>query len=150
MCSSDLEAARQIVVAQHRHLAVGVLGAAMVTALAISIVLNHQLIFHRTPTWLIPALLVLTVAGMGLVWLAPPLFALFGHGTARVCGALAWAGATLSYLPTLQRYRRNWVWALALPLIAVFYTAATVASAVDHMRGRGAVWKNRAYADAGA
>lgn len=54
------EAARQIIVAQHRHLAAGVLGAAMVTALAIAIVLNHQLIFHRTPTWLIPVLLVLT------------------------------------------------------------------------------------------
>jgi hopene-associated glycosyltransferase HpnB len=97
-----------------------------------------------------PVLLVLTVAGMGLVWLAPPLFALFGDGTARVCGLLAWVGAMLSYLPTLQRYRRNWIWALALPLIAVFYTAATVASAIDHMRGRGAVWKNRAYAGAGA
>jgi len=97
-----------------------------------------------------PVLLVLTVAGMGLVWLAPPLFALFGHGTALVCGMLAWIGSMLSYLPTLQRYRRNWIWALALPLIAVFYTAATVASAIDHMRGRGAVWKNRAYAGAGA
>jgi len=93
-----------------------------------------------------PVLLVLTVAGMGLVWLAPPLFALFGQGTAQVCGMLAWIGSMLSYLPTLQRYRRNWIWALALPLIVVFYTAATVASAIDHMRGRGAVWKNRAYA----
>jgi len=97
-----------------------------------------------------PLLLVLTVLGMVLVWLAPPLFALFGNGTARLCGALAWVGAMASYLPTLQRYRRNWAWALALPLIAAFYTAATVASAVDHMRGRGAVWKNRAYAGAGA
>jgi hypothetical protein len=34
---------------------------------------------------------------------------------------------------------------LALPAIAGFYMAATIGSAVDHWRGRGARWKDRAY-----
>jgi hypothetical protein len=34
---------------------------------------------------------------------------------------------------------------LLLPLIALFYMAATVGSALDYWRGKGAKWKNRAY-----
>jgi len=48
-------------------------------------------------------------------------------------------------MPTLTRYKRNKLWALALPLIALFYMAATAASAVNYWRGKGARWKNRAY-----
>jgi hypothetical protein len=44
-----------------------------------------------------------------------------------------------------MRYQRNKLWALALPLIAMFYMAATVASAVSFWRGRGAKWKSRSY-----
>ena len=65
-------------------------------------------------------------------------------------GALAWAGAALSYLPTLRRFRLSPGWAPLLPLVACFYAAATVGSALDHHRGRGVVWKRRAYQDAGA
>ena len=92
-----------------------------------------------------PLLLIGTVLGMVIVWIAPPVLALFGEGLAQVLGLLAWLGAMASYLPTLGRFQRSPVWALALPLIAVFYTAATIGSAIDHWRGRGAVWKNRAY-----
>ena len=35
--------------------------------------------------------------------------------------------------------------AAALPLIALFYMAATVGSALDYWRGRGTRWKSRAY-----
>ena len=34
---------------------------------------------------------------------------------------------------------------LALPLIALFYMAATCGSALNYWRGRGAHWKKRAY-----
>jgi hypothetical protein len=37
------------------------------------------------------------------------------------------------------------VWAVFLPLIASFYMAATIGSAIDDLRGRGVVWKARAY-----
>jgi len=32
-----------------------------------------------------------------------------------------------------------------LPAITCFYMAATLGSALDHHRGRGVVWKSRAY-----
>ncbi len=50
-----------------------------------------------------------------------------------------------SYQPTLRRYRRSVLWAPFLPLIAAFYTAATINSAANHYRGRGVAWKGRAY-----
>ena len=93
-----------------------------------------------SPLWLAG-----TVLGMALVWMVPPLAAVFGEGMGRVCGLVAWLLATLSFLPTLRRFRLAPFWALLLPAVAVFYTAATIGSAVDHHRGRGVVWKQRAY-----
>ena len=92
-----------------------------------------------------PLLLALTVISMVLVWLLPPLATLFAHGWAQIFAALAWLGAMASFVPTLRRFARSPAWALALPLVAAFYTAATIASAIAHHRGQGAVWKNRAY-----
>ena len=97
-----------------------------------------------------PLLLLGTMIGLTLVWLAPPALALFAHGPARWIAALAWLASALSYLPTLRRFRQSPLWALALPAIATFYLAATIGSAIDHHRGRGVVWKRRAYQDAGA
>ena len=96
-----------------------------------------------------PPLLLGTVLGLSLIWLAPPGLALFGHGAARWMGALAWLGSALSFVPTLRRFRQSPFWALLLPGIACFYLAATIGSAVDHHTGRGVVWKRRAYQDAG-
>jgi len=91
------------------------------------------------------AILLLTVLGLTLVWLVPVWLALFGHGWQRACGIGACALAAISYLPTLRRYGRSPAGAIALPLIALFYMAATVGSALDHWRGAGARWKNRSY-----
>ncbi|MBV9784168.1 MAG: glycosyltransferase [Acidisphaera sp.] len=93
------------------------------------------------------ALLGLTVLGMALTWLVPPAATLFGHGAARLCGGLAWAGAAASYLPTLRRFGLSPLWAPFLPLVAVFYMVATIGSALDNARGRGVVWKRRVYAE---
>jgi hopene-associated glycosyltransferase HpnB len=90
-------------------------------------------------------LLLLTMAALAVVWLVPPWEAVFGSGWRSGCGLAACALAALSYMPTLTRYRRLKLWALVLPLIAVFYMAATAASAVNYWRGTGASWKNRAY-----
>jgi hypothetical protein len=90
-------------------------------------------------------LLAGTVAGMVVVWLVPPAAALFGHGLARVAGLLGWGAMIVAFAPTLQRFRLTLLWALFLPLTAAFYTAATIGSAADHMRGRGVVWKRRTY-----
>lgn len=97
-----------------------------------------------------PLLLMGTVLAMGLVWLVPPLAAVFAHGAARWLGVAGWAMMAGSYLPTLRRFRRSPLWAPGLPLIAAFYTAATIGSAVNHYRGRGVAWKGRAYQGTGA
>lgn len=91
------------------------------------------------------AMLLLTVLALTLVWWAPVGLAAFGSGAQRACGFGGCALAAASYLPTLRRYGRSPIGVLALPLIALFYMAATVASALDHWRGAGASWKNRSY-----
>jgi hopene-associated glycosyltransferase HpnB len=90
-------------------------------------------------------LLALTLIGLTLVWLVPVWEVLFGHGWGFMSGLGAFALAAASYLPTLARYRRNRLWSLALPLIALFYMAATLGSALNYWLGTGASWKNRAY-----
>ena len=90
-------------------------------------------------------LLALTLLGLMLVWWVPAAALLLGHGPLFAAGLSAFCLSAVSYLPTLARYRRNRLWALALPLIALFYMAATCGSALDYWRGRGARWKNRAY-----
>lgn len=95
----------------------------------------------RHSSWLLLA----TLVGLSLVWLVPVGAALFGHGWVRACGTAACALAALSYLPTLSRYRRSFAWSMALPLIALFYMAATVGSAIAAWSGAGARWKSRSY-----
>jgi hopene-associated glycosyltransferase HpnB len=90
-------------------------------------------------------LLALTLLGLALVWWMPIGAAVVGHGWQRWCGLAAFALGSLSFVPTLRRYQRASPYALALPLIALFYMAATLSSAVNHWRGGGARWKNRAY-----
>lgn len=96
-----------------------------------------------------PLLLLCTTLGMALVWLLPPAETLFAPGAARWLGLAAWTMLAASYLPTLRRYRRSPLSAPFLPLVAAFYMAATLGSAVNHYRGRGVAWKGRAYQGAG-
>jgi hopene-associated glycosyltransferase HpnB len=96
----------------------------------------------RYSTWL----LLLTLVGLTLVWWVPIATALFGRGWAQEAGAAAFVVSAASYVPTLRRYGRSPAWSLLLPMIALFYMAATVHSAVNHWRGTGARWKDREYA----
>jgi hopene-associated glycosyltransferase HpnB len=97
-----------------------------------------------------PWLLAGTVFAMTCAFLVPPMVALLGHGTARWFGWIAWGLMAATYQPTLHRYRRSLLWAPCLPLVAAFYLAATIGSAIDHHLGRGVAWKGRAYQGAGA
>ena len=97
-----------------------------------------------------PLLLVGTLLGMTLLWLVPLAALLFSGGVSELFGLMAWAIATLSFLPTLRRFELSPFWTLLLPGVAVFYTLATLASAVDHHRGRGVVWKQRHYRERGS
>jgi hypothetical protein len=93
------------------------------------------------------ALLALTTIGMALIWLLPPVLVLFERGAAFWCGLAAWVTLSACYLPTLSRFGRSPLWAPLLPLVAAFYTAATIGSAANHYLGRGVSWKGRAYQD---
>ncbi len=88
------------------------------------------------------------VAGMALLYCAPPLMAVAAHGAARWLGVAAWLLMAICFQPTLQRYRRSALWGLALPGIAMFYLCATVDSAVRFYCGRGGGWKDRVYPEA--
>ena len=96
-----------------------------------------------------PLLLAGTIAGLALVYAAPPLLALFGHGAARLCAAAAWALMALSFQPMLRFYGRSPLWGIALPAIATVYAGCTLQSAWQHVRGRGGMWKGRAQAAMG-
>ncbi|EMF01362.1 glycosyltransferase [Streptomyces mobaraensis NBRC 13819 = DSM 40847] len=96
-----------------------------------------------------PLLLLATVAGLAVVYLAPPAAvaagAAGGNVPALAAGAAAWAVMTGTYLPMLRYYRQPWWLAPLLPFTAALYLLMTVDSAVQHYRGRGAAWKGRTY-----
>jgi hopene-associated glycosyltransferase HpnB len=93
-------------------------------------------------------MLALTLLMLSLTYLAPPLLVLSSQPAALLCGGFAWLGMSIAFLPTLRAFYAPRLIALLLPLIALFYVAATVASAVLFWRGRGGYWKGRVQAPA--
>lgn len=91
-------------------------------------------------------LLLVCVVGLGLTFLAPPLLSIQAEPGIRALGLAAWAMMSLTYIPTLRYYRQPVWWAPLLPLIAIFYLAATVDSARRHLTGKGGEWKGRVQA----
>jgi hopene-associated glycosyltransferase HpnB len=92
-----------------------------------------------------PLLLVGTVFGMLLLYAVPVGFTCAAHGATQYLAIATWLLMALLFQPTLRRYRQNPLWGLALPVIAAFYLAATIGSAVRFYRGRGGKWKDRTY-----
>ncbi len=95
-----------------------------------------------------PLLLAGTVIGMVLVYLAPPLLAIFGSGMTQVLGLWAWTLMAIALLPTVRFYGLSVMWGWALPLIALCYMLFTLDSALQYARGRGGMWKGRVQAGA--
>ncbi len=93
-----------------------------------------------------PLLLAGTLAGLALLYAAPPLLALAGSGWAQVAGIASWALMAIAFQPMLRFYRRSPLWGVGLPLIAAFYAGCTLLSAWAYKRGRGGMWKGRAQA----
>jgi hypothetical protein len=101
-----------------------------------------------------PLLLLGTVAGMKLLYVVP-LTAIAAGAVQRrpslaLPGAIAYGLMTLSYLPTVARYRQARWRALTLPLAGMLYTAMTIDSALRHARGAGGLWKGRHFNAASA
>ncbi|WP_213805528.1 glycosyltransferase [Granulicella sp. dw_53] len=92
-----------------------------------------------------PWMLLGTCVGMMVIYVEPVLASLFRSGAVRGLGVICWMMMAAAFQPTLRRYRRSPLWGLALPAIALFYTAATVGSAVRSYRGQGGRWKDRVY-----
>lgn len=84
-----------------------------------------------------------SLLGLALAYLAPIFLLESLYMPARYFGWAAYGMLTLSYLPTLRYYRCSPFWAAALPMIALFFMAATLDSALNHWRGQGIRWKNR-------
>jgi hopene-associated glycosyltransferase HpnB len=95
-----------------------------------------------------PWLLAGTAIGMALIFLAPPLLAIFASGLPRLLGMAAWLAMALSFVPTLRFYGLSLLWAPALPAIALLYLVYTFDSAIRHWRRRGGQWKGRVHVDA--
>jgi hopene-associated glycosyltransferase HpnB len=95
-----------------------------------------------------PLLLAGTVAGMAVIYLAPVLLAMFGHGFARTAGLLVWAGMAIAFQPVLKFYKLSPFWGPLLPAIALAYMAFTLDSAYQNARGQGGLWKGRVQANA--
>ncbi|MEH2451628.1 glycosyltransferase [Nostoc sp.] len=96
-----------------------------------------------------PLLLLGTLVGMPLIYLAPPvcviLGTVWGNWAIALTGLLGWLLMTLAYYPTIRFYKCSPWLALSLPAIAFLYTLMTLDSALRHWQGRGGAWKGRVY-----
>lgn len=102
-----------------------------------------------------PVLLVGTILGLLVLYVAPPagaiaalMAAVAGAATAStavpgIAGLVGWGLMSVSYVPMLRLYRLSPLRAPALPLIAVLYAAMTVDSARRHYSGRAVSWRGR-------
>jgi hopene-associated glycosyltransferase HpnB len=97
-----------------------------------------------------PALLILTLIGMAMLYWAPPMVAVAaafrGEGTALVLALAAWGLTALAFLPTLRVYGLPALYSLTVPPAGMLYTLMTVDSALSYWRGRGGAWKGRTLA----
>ena len=93
-----------------------------------------------------PLLLIGTLLGLGLVYIAPVLTALFAWEIPQLAGWMAWIIMALMFQPVLRFYRLSPLWGIGLPLIGLFYAGFTLDSALQHWSGKGGMWKGRAQA----
>jgi hopene-associated glycosyltransferase HpnB len=91
-------------------------------------------------------LLLGTIAGLALTYLAPIALLFAHHNVTRTIALLTWLAMSLLFLPTIRFYRLLPLWTPLLPLTAAFYAYATLLSAVRYYTNRGAHWKGRSQA----
>jgi hopene-associated glycosyltransferase HpnB len=91
-------------------------------------------------------LLVATLICLFVTYLLAWVLLLALYGPARLLAGVAICLMTVSYSATIRFYRLPPLWALSLPVAAVFYGYATCVSAVRYWLGRGGQWKGRAQA----
>jgi glycosyltransferase involved in cell wall biosynthesis len=92
------------------------------------------------------ALLLGTLVGLFLTYLAPIALLFAHHPTTQLLGLTAWLLMSLTFLPTVRFYRLSPFRTPLLPLTALFYSYATCLSALRYWLRRGGQWKGRAQA----
>lgn len=104
-------------------------------------------------------LLALTVLGMCLIYLAPPILTIGSFliaviqpegwtwisSTLFVLGSGAWGFMSWTYLPTLAFYRVHWAYSLLLPVSAAMYNLMSLDSGWKTFWKKGGQWKGRHY-----
>jgi hopene-associated glycosyltransferase HpnB len=94
-----------------------------------------------------PVLLAGTIAGLGLLYVVPPVAGLTGLArrapVPAAAGLGAWAAMAITQAPVLRLYGLSPLRGLALPAVATLYAAMTLDSARRHATGRGGAWKGR-------
>ena len=97
-------------------------------------------------SWL---LLMLTVLGLGLVYIMPWWAIAQGIVTKNMeitlLGLLIWGLMSLAYYPLIRLYKISPGWSFLLPAIAFIYSLMTIDSAIKHSQGKGGAWKGRTY-----
>jgi hopene-associated glycosyltransferase HpnB len=88
-------------------------------------------------------LLLGTIVGLVFAYLLPPLLLVTGKLPAMTLGLFAWLLMSVAYLPTVRFYKLCPAWSFTLPIVACFYMAGTIHSALQYWRGLGGVWKGR-------
>lgn len=93
--------------------------------------------------------LAMTIAGMIVIYLSPPLAVLtcplHQSATLGTLGLVGWLMMSAAFLPTLGLYRTSVLWAPSLPVAAFLYALMTVDSARRYRLGAGGVWKGRVF-----
>ena len=84
-------------------------------------------------------LLAGAIAGMFFTYLAPLLATLTGSWI----GALTWVAMAAAYAPMTRFYGQPAIASFLLPVAALFYSAATIHSAIRYWLGIGGQWKGR-------
>jgi hopene-associated glycosyltransferase HpnB len=98
-----------------------------------------------------PLLLVGTLIGMSLIYLAAPVSLILGFWLQNYViislSLMIWLLMSLSYFPTIKLYKIAPFWCFSLPLIALLYNLMTIDSALRHYQGKGGYWKGRVYSN---
>ena len=94
-------------------------------------------------------LLVATIMGMSIIYLAAPICLAIGILTSNWLltgiALLTWLLMACAYIPTLRLYNLSVLWAFSISAIAFLYTLMTIDSAIKYYQGKGGSWKGRTY-----
>lgn len=96
-----------------------------------------------------PWLLLGTLIGMSLIYVAPLVGAILGglsgNWSVAITGLFGWLLMSWAYLPIIRFYKCSPLLAFCLPAIGLLYTLMTLDSALRYWRGQGGAWKGRFY-----